>query len=501
MHKYRVIIIDDEPAAINLMQTIVDKRCQNYCVVATAENGLDGLEKVEQYDPDVVICDIKMPKMDGLELVRILKEKYPLIKTIIVSGYQDFEYVKEGLLNGVCDYILKPVVPSVVQKTLETVAGELQKEYWKLKNKLINQMCCTRQCDAKLMSKAFRANAYFAAIIRINGLPRRFLNSHNLGIYSDENEFVTIYGRDEAETIYLIPTETMDRTEFQKYIENLHQKMTEGDDYATLVYDTRSFPVAEILTKIKELFRCLDAVSTVGISQQINLQKSEPLQNVSVSPSEIRQVLKKLEVFLQHQDYEQFQRELECIFARWGKEKKTQIWMENASRQIWGMVSRHCTTEVHLSELEYMLEDAFCESTTAEALGESLTEIIISPLRKNTSRQKIDSQGSFDSIVSYLEKHLDGEVSLQDTCKRFGISQTYLEKMFRKYAGKSYNQYVTGLRMEKAMQIMKENKTYFVKEIASMVGIEDQFYFSRVFRTYTGMCPTDYMEQIRKEAQ
>ena len=76
----------------------------------------------------------------------------------------------------------------------------------------------------------------------------------------------------------------------------------------------------------------------------------------------------------------------------------------------------------------------------------------------------------------------------------FAISQAYMSKLFRKYTKESYNQYLTGIRMERAKQLMEANREFFVKDIAEMVGYRDQFYFSRIFRAYTGESPAEYLK-------
>lgn len=113
---YKVIVVDDEPAALSHICSIITKKCPDYQVVTTAENGNEALDKVREFLPDLLICDVSMPLMNGIQLAATVKELYPDILSLIVSGYSDFEYAKGALQSGVCDYILKPVVPSELKK-------------------------------------------------------------------------------------------------------------------------------------------------------------------------------------------------------------------------------------------------------------------------------------------------------------------------------------------------------------------------------------------------
>ncbi len=118
---HRVIVVDDERIALKYICSIIEKKCPDYEVVATAEEGMEALQKVEEYQPDLVISDIKMPLMSGIDLVAEIHERHPDIYAVIVSGYSDFEYARSMMKLGVSDYILKPVVPSEMVKTLEKI--------------------------------------------------------------------------------------------------------------------------------------------------------------------------------------------------------------------------------------------------------------------------------------------------------------------------------------------------------------------------------------------
>jgi YesN/AraC family two-component response regulator len=96
-------------------------------------------------------------------------------------------------------------------------------------------------------------------------------------------------------------------------------------------------------------------------------------------------------------------------------------------------------------------------------------------------------------VKAYIKNNMASQLSLQSTARQFTISQTYLSKMFRKYEDKSFNNYLTAIRMEEAKRLMKNEPDLFIKDIASMVGYNDQFYFSRIFRSYTGVCPSDFL--------
>ena len=113
---YRVVLADDEPEVLRSIQRTLDWEKYGFSVVGAFLNGLDVLEFLENHDVDIVFTDIRMPFMDGIELMHKIKEKYPYIKLVIISGYDDFQYAKEALIHGVLDYILKPINAREIQR-------------------------------------------------------------------------------------------------------------------------------------------------------------------------------------------------------------------------------------------------------------------------------------------------------------------------------------------------------------------------------------------------
>ena len=207
---YKVIVVDDEPAALSHICSIIAKKCPDYQVIATAENGKEGLEKVQEFQPDLLICDVSMPVMNGIELASAVKEQYPDILSLIVSGYSDFEYAKGALQSGVCDYILKPVVPSELKKTLDIVSEKIRRSFYQHRNILVHQICNGSQCTRQELERYFQYQRYYCVIVRRNGLPRRFSKNSSMEIFSDINEQFIIYGRDEMEALYIIPEEILE---------------------------------------------------------------------------------------------------------------------------------------------------------------------------------------------------------------------------------------------------------------------------------------------------
>lgn len=134
MDLYRIILVDDEEEVRKSIIHKIDWNAVGFQVVGDAENGEDALEKIELLEPDVVLTDIRMPYMDGLTLSEKIRQKYPSMKIVIFSGYDDFEYAQRAIKLNVTEYILKPVNVEELTAILKKIKGNLDEEIEQKRN-------------------------------------------------------------------------------------------------------------------------------------------------------------------------------------------------------------------------------------------------------------------------------------------------------------------------------------------------------------------------------
>lgn len=125
----RILVVDDEPMVLRGISLILEQSYLDIDEILSAENGIEALFSIEKNRPDLVLTDIRMPKMDGMELTRLISEQYPEVSVIIISGYDDFEYARKAIQYGVKDYILKPVQrEELVQSVSSVIYQQAQKD-------------------------------------------------------------------------------------------------------------------------------------------------------------------------------------------------------------------------------------------------------------------------------------------------------------------------------------------------------------------------------------
>lgn len=134
---YSVVVVEDEPLILNNIVKKIDHTNLGFNVIATARNGLKAQEILENLLPNVLVTDIRMPQVDGLELIRHVNEKYPSVRKVIISGYNDFEYARRAIGYNIKDFLLKPVEEAMLSSCLMRIRVELDAEYQSLTERLL----------------------------------------------------------------------------------------------------------------------------------------------------------------------------------------------------------------------------------------------------------------------------------------------------------------------------------------------------------------------------
>lgn len=496
---FRVLIVDDEPVAVDYISTIIKNKCSQFCVVATAENAKEGIKKANKYKPDLIITDIKMPFMNGIEMVIKIKQDLPYIHSIIVSGYQDFEYTKGAIKSQTLDYILKPINPTILKNTLDNIIGKLRITRSKERNNLVQSMSRGIIPNKEDLERCFSSEQYYAALVRKNGLPRRFSKKFEVEIFSGQDEMIYLYGRDEMEALYIFPKELIYPDKVTDLVSRIVEKEMNASGYITSVIKTNSFPAEKLFEVINSLYKKLDSNIIIGCNQNILLDNHVDEQK-NIITNDI--IFKEIDYIIKEQKWDMLNRELIKLINKWKEERRPQLWIERFIRRI--LYSMQIKYSINFSgDYEFMLEDAFFYATSMEELGESLLDVFCDFIADDQNCcKKLDSETDtielIENIKKYLNRNLSTPITIQKVCKEFGVSQTYLSKLFRKYEDQTFNNYVTYIRIKYAKRLIEANKDFLVKDVAAMVGYNDQFYFSRVFSSIVGVPPSVYAENITR---
>lgn len=494
---YTVVIADDEPVAINMVKKIIEKNRSDFQIMGSAENGEDALELIKQYKPDLVISDIRMPVIDGLTLASETRHISPDSLFILISGFRDFEYARSAIAYGVSDYLLKPITPTNLLCSIKSIVTKVDERNYQKQKMVLSDLCNGADTDNEAATRSLPYSAYYLALIRYNGLPTRFGNHPNQhSFYSAPEELISFYGRDEMEGLYFIPEESVTE-DLLTLINRLSEKAFSGmSGYRTIIYSSEKYASSELPKAIQSIYHALNLSSVVGLSQTIDIAASGAFPDINLTREDTANLNNTCSYLLDNRRYNDFHTKMRSCHHAWLVKKRSQLWVEHCVNVIISIISRYSNKdEIRLSDSSLTISDIFYNSITASDLAESLIETYDILLGVGINQVTTDSNEYFDKIMKFMENHLETPLSTQDICKEFAVSQAYMSRLFRKYADMSFVQVLTKMRMERAKQIILDNPELYLKDIARMVGYEDQFYFSRVFHSYTGKSPSTWGRQ------
>ncbi len=487
---YRAMIVDDEPAALEYLCSVIEKKCSGFEIAAQAGNGEEALALIDTVQPDIVITDINMPRMDGISLVSRLYAQYPEVATVIVSGYQDFEYAKGAIQSGVSDYLLKPLKPSDMQKLLKRVELKIGRLYHSRRTELMKAMCGNRHFEANMsLARYFPSPSYYAAIIRKNGLPKRFTRQTGFEIFSTEDEVVMLYGRDEMEALYLYPQEMLGSNPFSDTVRQLYEAEHAPRFYVTAVYHNASFPISAFPDVVQTLYHKLDECIVIGQNQFIEDTETTRSEKAAHGEQEQRELV---EYLIRNENGDRLLDEAGKLVDIWRDAGHTQLQIENQLRYLLHLISEKPGFLMFHGNYDFLLDEILYNVANMEELKHEVEALLRIALPASSRAEFDKPERLFEVILAYLRNHIEEPLTIGALCDKFNLSQATLSRWFRKYKGMSLGNYLTEMRIDKAKLILTQHPDVHIKDVAERLGYSDQFYFSRIFRSVVGVCPSDY---------
>lgn len=515
------MIVDDEKLICKLVQALVEWDKLGMQMAAQAENAIQALDMLQQYRPDILITDIRMPGMDGLELIKNAKKICPELEIIIISGYAHFEYARNALSLGVGNYLLKPIKQEELNETLRKIGERLEEKK-----------------SAQSMEMAERR----ANESDVNRLRHALLKDLVEGAYN--------------------PTAEQLR-------ENYYFKAS-GDCYQAVVvkagYDPEQISTAALTVireKAKELFYhcmskdCKDCLfdyvkdSGYGIfnfakadTDKIRNQLLEFLRQLEANRSMLGPVRFSLAVGGVAEDAEQLTASIrkaelairERIVEGWGRLLDEVPPASGLPMQE--ILDRYCKEMEHAIEVLDPAEAGRCGEELKNAVmsvpdvrGREIQEIVLAAGRFFIVRVRAASPAAFEekcmhcgsaeelfhelSVLQeelmtealearqgetsrpirqakqYVHKHYAENITLEEVCDHVGFSVAYFSALFKKETGEGFAKYLTRVRMEEAKTLLRETGLP-VAEICERVGYNDRKHFTHTFHKIAGVNPAEY---------
>ncbi|MBR5510111.1 MAG: response regulator [Lachnospiraceae bacterium] len=520
---YQVIIVDDEPIVKIALRSMIDWNALGFHICAAASNGEEALDMAERYHPDLIICDLKMPIMDGIELIKTVQERGMSCEFLVISNYEDFNYVRTALVLGAADYILK------VSISPEELTSQLNKIRDKLDKKASDQKKTTASEEAILLHQ--EQHAALRDFFSHKSYPLKTLESI-LGISPDRSETLALchisfdWYVQEMETL---PSIDLIRSTLKNVLEQLDRRriIFFSSSNILLVISEKELhahqtTIHALAARISQLFEYYMSLSPAILfhgnipdmeaarhvyqhfQDLLELSFYEPLGRIDASET-------LLEVPEQIPDisYKELVSEILSI----SKEKQ----MEYTEQRILNLLAK-CRQQyvqpsklIHyclrfFGELEYRVSgiDTRCHDMITDSMESMRISVNINELQKHMTNalhavfkqeQPEDVPNPYSPEITqaldYIQENYHRKISLTSVAEHVGLSSGYLCRVFKEETDININAYINNLRMTQAGKLLKEPGNY-IKEVAISVGFEDQLYFSRLFKRYYGVTPSEY---------
>jgi len=507
------MIIDDEPIVRAGLRYLLPWSEYNFEICAEGVDGKDGLKKLLEYSPDLVLVDIKMPGMNGLELIREAKKQDFDGKFIILTGYSDFEFAKSAISLGVRAYLLKPIDEDELRRNVEEVLAELEAkknldDYYSLNELKARQDLLRRLLqpledkmslgrEIKLYGMDFKYNIFCVAIISrmnetegqeipIDAEKREQIQKgiRNVDSIMVDNNFVLICKGSSYIKI---------KEQLNKNIERLKRDCNEnffvsiGHDVSCWEDINFSFECAKLMTNNKFLYKDMEVVciDDLKISHK---GCDENFTNRICDLIEIGDTDSIIKTFL----------DLKNLYrSRVAKETDIKLQVIHNIVLLYSVLEKKYPDKVAEFPDFNMTVENIKKSDSLEELIGLITDYSINVAEKIgiTTTDNIVKR-----VLAYMERNYVNDLKLEDIAKLFSYNSAYLGKVFKKTTGSSFNDVLNNIRIENAKRLLLETDLK-VYQISEQVGYSNTDYFYSKFRKYVGVSPKEFIEQSKTRAE
>ncbi|MNJ37120.1 HTH-type transcriptional regulator YesS [compost metagenome] len=537
---YKLIVVDDEDEVREGIRLKTDWSACGFELAGDYCNGRDALEAVELLRPDVIITDICMPFMDGLELAQNVVSRYRDIRIVIVTGYEHFEYAQQAIKLKVHDYLLKPVNLSELTEFLRRMRRELDEERAKredlsllrlrlneslplLRERFLERMVTTVLSESEIASKLqyfqldLAGQAYVALVADLDDNGSRgsaetaveIPDQGELYRFAVFNIFEEIFAKERGGAAFRTRDDKIglllcgDRGE----LETVAQTAAEQARYAAQKYLRSSVSIgigricmlrSELNQSYKEASSALEYRFLYGRGRLLSIQDME------YGKPEGRP------------EYGEFEKKLTAALKT-GKADLVSDTLEHGFNQLRLAASppRRCYASAHrllvvlinmitdagFDDEELFGEDPFSKIPPIQTMDDLQSWLDLNCRRVIaflSERRAGLSQRQMNEAIAYIHDHFsDPELSLAQVCQYVYLSTSYFSALFKQHAGCTFVEYVTRLRIDKAKELLTLTrlKSY---DIAAKVGYVDPQYFSVIFKRMTGFTSKAYRASLKE---
>jgi len=535
---YKVLVVDDERPARETIRHIINWENTCFKIISYAKNGAEALEMYEKHRPDLIITDIQMPIIDGLELIRRIRHKDNNVKFVILSCHENFNYAKEAIKMGVSDYLLKDLITeNDIYWLLQNIKDKLEKENSLIKAEhtvaemdyeirdnykglALKEMLegNLHKCEEPSFIEKFGSNMTkksFAILYMMidyakpyaNGLsnqpglePSKILDAIYKSLESKCGGACYFNKNGEYVILACLDNNTSQLNFFADctaICQSIRSKISKTDNFSiTFGVSNRFIDLHESAARLKEAIEAAKLKIFIGQGKNI-FYNTNITKTMNVSSEAVEKRINIIKSLLDKGEVERVNKELTLLYSEDLRGYMHYNYLKYINTCMFYIIidfmNKHSIKCKEVFDLEYLpveipenLKMVTEISMWFEKIFEKIHQIRESKKNAYFSRRVKDA-------IEYINMNYAEDIGLEDIARAIGIHKGYLCRLFKQETGENLTDYIINIRINKAKQLIASTN-YKLYEIAEKVGYTNSQYFSILFKKVVGMTAVEYRE-------
>lgn len=526
----KVFLVEDEVVVREGIKKIIDWKSHGYDFCGEASDGELALPMIEKLQPDIIISDIKMPFMDGLELSKRIKKEFPWMEIIVLSGYEEFEYAKKAIKIGVAEYLTKPINGEALLEEVDALAVKIEEKRKERENKEKYEK------EMEENSKEEQKKLFQSLVTGSQSVTELLEMGDNLGVDLSAMWYNIV--------LLMVQSTNHTQEEYSNRIVEIDQQLNMMCDGSKIIWFDRNLEgkafvvkadtkeelddtIEHYLNQMKEIVSNYNHVRYFGgVGEAVNRLRELPVSFEKANhafahrylgnESEIlysNQLEKTVETEafdFSHVDLKQINREKMTEFLKFGNQEEVVYFVEEFFKNLdrnaikSNLFQQYIVMDTYFSVAEFVESLQFSKEeieqipvsngglNSAEGVIGYIERIVKQALELREKSASNRYGDVVDEVMHYIEQnYADEELSLNMIASHVNFSPNHLSTVFSQQTGQTFIKYLTDYRMNKAKELLhctgKKSSS-----ICQEVGYKDPHYFSYLFKKTQGMTPTQY---------
>lgn len=532
---YQTLIVDDEPLMRQYLGHNLSNICSDFEVTGIACDGLEAVELLQKQNFDLVITDIKMPEMDGLNLAKHIFESISGTKVIIISGYNEFEYARLAIKYGVSDYLLKPLSDDCIYETLVKIKGELD-QIVKQKNAMISvndyEKCTDKEIKSALLQAVITGDtaviqplylilqkrklsfikAYSSIMLlcpdelhlmlqekkildhttykfELHQQCQTFCNQNNYAVTCDKNGY----------TLLLLTADSEE--DISVMANSIYQEITNSywSRKQLKIISSYGYIVKDMLSLITSYSLAIEAL-TLTLKNTPSPITSNYYASQLKFINEVNTICNALYTDYVSKNLNKTQSDLSLYISLFDMDFSIAAVLSYGSYLI-RYLSKKCNikSDLMLAAFEELMKGIDQKLPTNDFDKEIIHSLYLRILKILDHEEKLvlipETIKIVESAKEYICTHYHEQISLAMVADNLKVNPSYLSDLFHKNIGEPYTKFLTRVRMEQSLLLLKSNPNEKIYKIAEKTGFISPKHFNNVFKKYYGFTPTEYISK------